>query len=83
MVSRHPNPPYFTPETVQSLGTPSIVGISESSFSQAVKDAIEKLINSGKKLFWFEIIEQRGAVKGGKIEYQVKLKVALESTIDD
>ncbi|MDZ7263298.1 MAG: dodecin family protein [candidate division KSB1 bacterium] len=56
-----------------------VVGISNMSFSDAVKSAVKKLLEGGNKLYWFEIVEQRGAVKGNEIEYQVKLKVAAEA----
>ena len=56
-----------------------IVGSSEIGFSEAVKEAIEQVIKSGEKVHFFEVIEQRGAVRQGKFkEFQVKLKVAIE-----
>ena len=56
-----------------------VVGISHTSFSDAVKSVVNKLMQAGHKLYWFEVIEQRGAVKGDQIEYQVKVNVAFES----
>jgi hypothetical protein len=57
-----------------------VVGISRLGFAEAVKETIEKLIESGEKVYWFEIVEERGAVKEGKnIEFQVKIKVGVES----
>ncbi|MCU0645540.1 MAG: dodecin family protein, partial [bacterium] len=41
-----------------------VVGISTISFSEAVKSAVKKLADGGNKMYWFEIVEQRGAVKG-------------------
>jgi len=55
-----------------------IVGISNVGYSDAVKSAVKKLMDGGHKVYWFEIVEQRGAVKGSEIEYQVKVKVAVE-----
>ena len=56
-----------------------VVGSSEKGFSEAVKKAVEQLIASGEKIHFFEVIEQRGAVRNDKFkEYQVKLKVAVE-----
>lgn len=56
-----------------------VVGISSVGFTEAVKEAIEKLIEAGEKVHWFEITEQRGAVKDGKLkEFQVKVKVGVE-----
>ncbi len=55
-----------------------VVGISNVSFSDAVKSAVKKLLEGGHKLYWFEVVEERGAVKGNEVEFQVKLKVAAE-----
>jgi len=55
-----------------------VVGISNAGYSEAVKSVVKKLMDSGHKVYWFEISEQRGAVKGSDIEYQVKMKVAVE-----
>lgn len=53
-----------------------IVGTSDKSFEGAVKEAIDD-IRKDYALRWFEVIEERGAVKqDGNLEYQVKLKVA-------
>lgn len=55
-----------------------VVGISNSGFSDAVKSVINKLSQAGHKIYWFEVIENRGAVKGENIEFQVKVNVAVE-----
>lgn len=56
-----------------------VVGSSPESFSEAVKGAISEVIKSGEKVHFFEVVEQRGAVRDGKFkEFQVKLKVAVE-----
>lgn len=55
-----------------------VVGISNVSYSEAVKSAVKKLSDGGNKMYWFEIVEQRGAIKGSEVEFQVKMKVALE-----
>ncbi|UCC95917.1 MAG: dodecin domain-containing protein [Candidatus Omnitrophota bacterium] len=56
-----------------------IIGSSPDGYSEAVKKAVEEVIHGGKKVHFFEVIEQRGAVREGKIkEYQVKLKIAVE-----
>jgi len=56
-----------------------IIGNSANSFSEAVKKAIEQVINSGETVHFFEVIEQRGAVRQNTFkEFQVKLKVAVE-----
>jgi len=55
-----------------------VVGISNTSFSDAVKSVVNKLLQAGQKMYWFEVVEQRGTVKGDEIEYQVVAKVAVE-----
>ena len=48
-------------------------------YSEAVRKAVEGVIASGKVVHFFEVIEQRGAVRDGKFkEFQVKVKVAVE-----
>jgi dodecin len=56
-----------------------VIGVSNAGYSEAVKNAVEEVIREGKVVHFFEIMEQRGSVRGGKIhEYQVKVKVAVE-----
>lgn len=55
-----------------------VVGISNVGYSEAVKGAVKKLMDGGHKIYWFEVEEHRGAVKGSEIEYQAKVKVAVE-----
>jgi len=56
-------------------------GSSSAGFSEAVRDSIERLITAGEKVSYFQVLEQRGAVREGKFkEFQVKLKVAVVHT---
>lgn len=56
-----------------------IVGTSESGFDQAVQNAVEKASETVKAISWFQVLEQRGAVKEGRVtEYQVVLKVGFK-----
>jgi hypothetical protein len=56
-----------------------VIGSSEVSYSEAVKSAVQQLINAGEKVHFFEVIEQRGAVREGRFkEFQAKIKVAVE-----
>ena len=56
-----------------------VVGSSNEGFSEAVKDTVEQIIKQGEKVHFFEVIEQRGAVREGQFkEFQVKIKVAVE-----
>jgi len=54
-----------------------VVGLSPVSYAEATKAAIAK-IQETEKVFWFEVVELRGGVRGDEIEFQVKLKVAVK-----
>jgi flavin-binding protein dodecin len=53
----------------------TIVGTSNESFSDAIQTAVERANQTIRALRWFEVREQRGAVRDGQIEYQVTLEV--------
>ena len=56
-----------------------IVGTSSESYEEAINNAINKASQSLKAISWFELVEQRGAVKDGKVvEYQVIIKVGFK-----
>ena len=56
-----------------------VVGVSPAGFSEAVKDGIDKVLASGKKVHFFQVLEQRGAVRNGELkEFQVIIRVATE-----
>ena len=55
-----------------------VVGISSQSFEEAVKETVEKLIESGEKVHWFEIIGEKGAEEE-PAEFQAKINVGIES----
>jgi len=56
-----------------------LVGTSVVSFSDAVKNAVEEASKTVRHIDWFEVIEQRGNVKDGKVvEYQVVLKIGFK-----
>ena len=51
------------------------VGISNECTCDAVKNVVEEA-NKEKRVYWFEIVEQRGRVtEDGKVEYQVKVQM--------
>ncbi len=53
------------------------VGLSDESYSEAVQNAIDS-ISKVRKVFWFEVIEQRGRViDNKKIEYQIVVKAGV------
>lgn len=51
---------------------------SDLSYSDAVKNAVEKVQKEGEKVHFFTVSEFRGAVINEKIEYQVIVKIAHE-----
>jgi len=56
-----------------------VVESHPDGFSEAIRKAVETVIENGEAVHFFEVIEQRGAVRDGKFkEFQVKVKVAVE-----
>ena len=56
-----------------------IVGTSPVGFSEAVQAAVADASKTVRHIAWFEVAEQRGNVKDGKVaEYQVVLKVGFK-----
>jgi hypothetical protein len=55
-----------------------IVGTSSKSFSDAASSAVEKAAKTLHNLDWFEVVEQRGRIKDGKVvQYQVTVKIGF------
>ena len=61
----------------------TIVGTSNESFSDAIQAAVERARQTIRALRWFEVREQRGAVRDGQIEYQATLEVFFKLQQDD
>jgi flavin-binding protein dodecin len=61
----------------------TIVGTSNESFSKAIEVAIARAQQTIRELRWFEIREQRGAVRDGRIEFQVTLEVFFKLRAED
>jgi len=61
----------------------TIVGTSNESFSKAIEIAITRAQQTIHELRWFEIRDQRGAVREGQVEYQVTLEVFFKLRSDD
>jgi dodecin len=56
-----------------------LVGTSPVSFAEAVKTAIEEASKSVRHMNWFEVVEQRGYIKDGKVaEFQVTVRVGFK-----
>ncbi len=57
----------------------TLVGTSENSMEEAIKNAIAKASETLRGLSWFEVKEVRGRIEGGKVkEFQVVLEVGFE-----
>jgi len=55
-----------------------IVGTSPVSFAEATRVAVEEAAKTVRNMGWFEVAEQRGAVKDGKVlEFQVTLRIGF------
>jgi flavin-binding protein dodecin len=61
----------------------TIVGTSNESFSEAIKVAIHRAGQTLRETRWFEVREQRGALRDGQIEYQVTLEVFFKLKNED
>ncbi|HZK89858.1 MAG TPA: dodecin [Stellaceae bacterium] len=59
-----------------------IVGSSEKSIDDAIQMAISRASKTIRELRWFEVVETRGHIEGGKVHhFQVTLKVGF--TLDE
>lgn len=61
----------------------TIVGTSNESFSDAIQSAVDRANQTIRALRWFEVREQRGAFRDGKVEYQVTLEVFFKLQQDE
>jgi flavin-binding protein dodecin len=56
-----------------------VVGTSKTSFADAVKVAVAEAGKSIRHMSWFEVAEQRGAIKDGKVlEFQVTVRIGFK-----
>ncbi|MEW6211114.1 MAG: dodecin [Acidobacteriota bacterium] len=61
----------------------TVVGTSMESFSRAIEAAIERAGQTMRELRWFEVRDQRGAIRDGGIEYQVTLEVFFRLVVEE
>jgi hypothetical protein len=55
-----------------------VVGTSPTSFAEATRVAVEEASKSVRNMSWFEVSEQRGAIRDGKVaEFQVTLSIGF------
>lgn len=58
--------------------TTELVGSSASSIEDAVNQAVERANKTLRHMGWFEIVETRGHIEGGKVaHWQVTLKIGF------
>ena len=56
-----------------------IVGTSSKGFTEATKAAIEEAGKTLRNMSWFEVVEQRGAIKKGEVqEFQVTVRIGFK-----
>lgn len=56
-----------------------LIGTSPVSFAEAAKAAVAEAAKTIRHMDWFEVAEERGRIKDGKIEeFQVRLKVGFK-----
>jgi dodecin len=56
-----------------------VVGTSPVGYAEAINAALADASKTVRKMEWFEIVEQRGSIKGDKVaEFQVVLKIAFK-----
>jgi len=59
-----------------------LAGSSSTSIEDAVQTAITRASKTLRNIHWFQVVETRGSVSGGKVEHwQVMLKVGF--TLED
>jgi len=55
-----------------------IVGSSEKSIDDAIQRAVTRASKTLRDLRWFEVVETRGHIEGGKVHhFQVTLKIGF------
>ncbi len=58
--------------------TIELVGSSPNGTDEAVRNAIAKAAETIRNLRWFEVVETRGQIDGGKVaHWQVTLKIGF------
>lgn len=54
-----------------------VVGVSDESIHQAVRNALTKANQTLRNLDWFEVDQIRGAVRNGQPEFQVEVRIGF------
>jgi len=60
-----------------------LVGVSPSSFDEAVRVAVKRAGDTMRNLRWLEVMDQRAYIEGGDVnEFQVTVRIWFELTED-
>ena len=55
-----------------------IVGTSDESIDQAIRNGVERAAQTRRHLDWFEVTQVRGYIRDGKVDhFQVSMKVGF------
>ncbi len=54
-----------------------VVGVSEESIQHAIRNALMKASQTLRNLDWFEVDQIRGAVRNGRPEFQVQIRIGF------
>ena len=54
-----------------------VAGPSENSIEEAIRSAVGRASQTLRGISWFEVLQTRGQVDSGKLNYQVVLKVGF------
>jgi dodecin len=54
-----------------------VVGVSDEGIQEAVRNAVAKASQTLRNIDWFEVANIRGAVHGGKPEFQVEVRIGF------
>jgi len=56
-----------------------LVGTSPVSFTEATKAAVAEAAKTIRHIGWFEVVQETGRVKDGKVEeFQVRVKIGFK-----
>ncbi len=54
-----------------------VVGVSDESIHQAVRNALAKANQTLRNIDWFEVKNIRGAVSGANLQFQVEVRIGF------
>ncbi len=54
-----------------------VVGVSDDSIHQAIRNALSKASQTVRNIDWFEVSQIRGALHQGRPEFQVEVRIGF------